>query len=301
MVLQVEVYTTSNKSLGTINVNENATVKDIKKEIAKISKLSVDRQSIRAELKGKDQKDSLTVDNLNLKNNRKVFVKDLGPQIGWDTVFLLEYAGPFVLYGLVSFRPWILYGSQSESKELSNTAFIALLCWSVHYLKRILETIFVHRFSHGTMPIRNLFKNCGYYWGFCVYVAYHVNHPLYTPPPAIFTYLGLAGFILCEIGNLSIHLLLRNLRPPGTTVRKIPMPDSNPFTQLFNFVSCPNYTYEVGAWISFTLMTFCLPAGLFTLAGFYQMAVWALGKHRNYKKEFSNYPKGRKAIVPFLI
>lgn len=44
-----------------------------------------------------------------------------------------------------------------------------------------------------------------------------------------------------------------------------------------------------------------LVAALFTVAGFYQMAIWALGKHRNYKKEFSNYPRRRKAIVPFLL
>jgi len=42
-------------------------------------------------------------------------------------------------------------------------------------------------------------------------------------------------------------------------------------------------------------------AGLFTFAGFYQMAIWALGKHRNYKKEFSDYPKSRKSIIPFLL
>jgi very-long-chain enoyl-CoA reductase len=71
-------------------------------------------------------------------------------------------------------------------------------------------------------------------------------------------------------------------------------------TWLFNFVSCPNYTYEVGAWISFAVMTQCLPVGLFTLAGGYQMAVWALGKHRNYRKEFKEYPN-RKAIVPFVL
>jgi len=44
-----------------------------------------------------------------------------------------------------------------------------------------------------------------------------------------------------------------------------------------------------------------LPAGLFALAGMYQMTVWALGKHRAYKKEFPNYPRSRKAIVPFIL
>lgn len=45
----------------------------------------------------------------------------------------------------------------------------------------------------------------------------------------------------------------------GTKVRKIPYPTVNPFTLMFEFVSCPNYTYEVGAWVSFTIMTQCLP------------------------------------------
>lgn len=135
----------------------------------------------------------------------------------------------------------------------------AAICWSIHYVKRLLETLFVHRFSHATMPLRNLFKNCSYYWLFTMYVAYHVNHPLYTPPSSTRFLIGITMFFLCEIGNLSIHLALRNLRPPGTTVRKIPVATGNPFTILFNFVSCPNYTYEIGSWIGFTIMTQCLP------------------------------------------
>ena len=89
-------------------------------------------------------------------------------------------------------------------------------------------------------------KNCGYYWGFAAYVSYHVNHPLYTSPSTTQVYSCLAAFAACQLGNFSIHLLLRNLRPAGSKVRKIPRPDGNPFTSLFNLVSCPNYTYEVG-------------------------------------------------------
>ena len=94
---------------------------------------------------------------------------------------------------------------------------------------------------------------------------------------------------------------LRNLRPAGSNVRKIPVPDANPLTCLFNFVSCPNYFYEFGAWLSFSVMTQCIPAYLFAAAGMFQMTVWAMGKHKNYKKEFKDYPKKRKAILPFLI
>ena len=65
-----------------------------------------------------------------------------------------------------------------------------------------------------------------------------------------------------ELGNFSVHVAFRNMRPAGTKARKIPVPDSNPLTQLFNLVSCPNYTYEIIAWISFSVMTQCLPGKL---------------------------------------
>ncbi|CAH1391709.1 unnamed protein product [Nezara viridula] len=138
--------------------------------------------------------------------------------------------------------------------------------------------------------------------GYCpAYVSYHVNHPQFTSPSLIQVFLGLGGFMLSEIGNFSIHVALRDLRPPGSKERKIPYPTDNPFTKLFNLVSCPNYTYEFFSWFFFTVMTQCLPAGLFAAAGLYQMSVWAIGKHKNYRKEFPDYPKNRKAILPFVL
>eukprot|EP00063_Salmo_salar_P063534 XP_014038369.1 PREDICTED: very-long-chain enoyl-CoA reductase-like [Salmo salar] len=122
------------------------------------------------------------------------------------------------------------------------------MCHSFHYLKRLLETLFVHRFSHGTMPLRNIFKNCTYYWGFAAWMAYYINHPLYTPPTIYGEQqvrIALIIFLFCQVGNFSIHIALRNLRPPGSKTRKIPYPTKNPFTWIFLLVSCPNYTYEV--------------------------------------------------------
>jgi len=279
----------------------NSTVLDVKYAIQKQKKnLYPDRLEVRLEQKGKGLKDDDDLEKLNIKTGDKLYVKDLGPQIGWITVFLAEYAGPLAIYLWMYQRPWLFYGDDANLKPYSFCTSIAAGCWTFHYAKRLLETVFVHRFSHATMPIFNLFKNCSYYWGFTAYVAYHVNHPLFTPPSEMQMYAALGGFIFCEWGNLSIHVALRNLRPPGTKERRIPYPSSNPFTALFNFVSCPNYTYEFGAWLSFTILTQCLPAGFFALAGIYQMSLWALGKHRNYKKEFSNYPK-RKAIFPFVL
>lgn len=292
------------KSLATFDVNASSNVYEIKKAFQQHkSYLYPDRQMFRLEATGKPLKDEDKLADLNPRdsNSLKLYFKDLGPQVGWSTVFLTEYAGPLVIYLIFYLRPSFIYGSNTS--RYHQVVHYACGAWVFHYAKRLLETIFVHRFSHATMPIKNIFKNSIYYWGFAAYVAYYINHPLYTPASfgSLQIYIGLAGFIFNELGNFSIHLALRNLRPAGSKVRKIPYPTSNPYTILFNLVSCPNYTYEIGSWIFFTVMVQSVPALLFTIAGGYQMIVWALGKHRNYCKEFEKYPRSRRSIIPFLI
>lgn len=57
------------------------------------------------------------------------------------------------------------------------------------------------------MPLFNLFKNCFYYWMFTAYVAYHINHPLYTAPCFAQIYLGLASFLVSNVINSTLFLI----------------------------------------------------------------------------------------------
>ena len=297
-------------------IPSSSSIGSIKKAIQNKSGMSTARISIRLGLgkEFKNIKDEALLEELHdFKQNAQgpkaeIYVKDLGPQIAWKTVFLTEYGGPLALYLIFYFRliPQI-YGLGTEAFGIpagaSNpTVKLAMICHTLHYAKRELETLFIHRFSNGTMPLRNIFKNSAYYWGFGAALGYYVNHPLYTAPPDSQVTFWMYCWAIMELGNLSIHIALRNLRPPGTKIRRIPMPNSNPFTWLFNFTSCPNYTYEIAGWICFTFMTNCFMSGVFTFVGFMQMMVWAQGKRRNYIKEFGDkYPKKRTALVPFLI
>ncbi|ESO06550.1 hypothetical protein HELRODRAFT_155722 [Helobdella robusta] len=261
------------------------------------SKYYVDRQSYKIDSKGKTLSDNEVLKGIGLGEGGKIFFKDLGPQIGWSSVFLAEYAGPLFIYLFFYVRPSIIYSVDISGRSLASQ--VACACWCFHYLKRLYETIYVHRFSHSTMPLFNLFKNCSYYWGFTAFVSYYNNHPLYTPP-ITFIHKNIIWKV-CEYGNYSIHIAFKDLRPPGSTVRQIPKPTTNPMTRLFELVSCPNYTYEVGSWFFFSVMIQSLPAFLFCLVGLGQMSIWALAKHKNYKKEFPDYPTKRKAILPFIL
>ncbi|XP_043442766.1 very-long-chain enoyl-CoA reductase isoform X4 [Prionailurus bengalensis] len=141
------------------------------------------RQSLRLDPKGKSLKDEDVLQKLPVGTTATLYFRDLGAQISWVTVFLTEYAGPLFIYLLFYFRVPFIYGHKYDFTSSRHTVVhLACICHSFHYIKRLLETLFVHRFSHGTMPLRNIFKNCTYYWGFAAWMAYYINHPLYTPP-----------------------------------------------------------------------------------------------------------------------
>jgi very-long-chain enoyl-CoA reductase len=102
-------------------------------------------------------------------------------------------------------------------------------------------------------------------------------------------------FTIFEILNLKTHLILKNLRKEGTTDRGIP------FGWGFNQVSCANYLWEACAWSSFAVVSNVWGSWLFLVVSFIQMLIWAIKKHKRYQKEFNDYPKSRKAMIPYLI
>ncbi|XP_077189058.1 very-long-chain enoyl-CoA reductase-like isoform X5 [Paroedura picta] len=242
-------------------VEPQATISDIRLMFHKLyPQWYPARQSIRLEPKGKSLRDEESLQLLPLGATATFYFKDLGPQIGWTMVFLIEYTGPLFIYFVFYFRMPFIYGLDDRFTSSRHPVVnLACICHSFHYIKRLIETIFVHRFSHGTMPLRSIVKNCFYYWGFAAWLAYYINHPLYTPPSYGQKQVNFALILClvfppslslslqtCEAGNFSIHVALSNLRKDNKRSKtcKIPYPTKNPFTWLFYFVSCPNYTYE---------------------------------------------------------
>jgi very-long-chain enoyl-CoA reductase len=64
-------------------------------------------------LKDKNKTLADYLSSANTENGVTLYFKDLGPQIAWKTVFLVEYAGPLLItIGLVLFRKQI-YGTST--------------------------------------------------------------------------------------------------------------------------------------------------------------------------------------------
>ncbi|KAF2005120.1 synaptic glyco protein SC2 [Amniculicola lignicola CBS 123094] len=283
----------------SITIKREDTAEEIFRKIANASKLSIHRLRV---TKGSDgsplpNTTALTVHDTGLRNRSSVDVKDLGPQIAWRTVFIVEYLGPLLIHPLFYFGRPLIYGTSAPPSQLQT---ITLVLCMLHFIKREMETLFVHRFSLATMPARNIFKNSAHYWlasGLnLAFWSYAPSSPAARPSNPLITYTGVAMFLISELANLQTHFILRDLRRPGSTERGIPRGIG------FNLVTCPNYLFETMAWVGVWLVNWSLSTPFFLVIAFVQMAAWAKKKERRYRKEFpETYKKKRYTIIPGVI
>ncbi|CAL5975948.1 Synaptic_glycoprotein SC2 [Hexamita inflata] len=225
-----------------------------------------------------------------VSENTRLVLKYVGPQINYRTVFILEYLGPIII--------WLLVAPLRS---------IASVMWLFHYVKRELETLFVHQFSNDTMPIRNVFKNCSYYWGFALINALNSPVAWFSPaqyfifdreivlPVSIDKFLPIVFFFLSEFMNFKTHLILKNLRPKNSREYV------NPQHPLFRQVACPNYGFEVLSWVFFSVYCKTVSSVAFTIAGLIQIWAWAGDKKKKLYKVFGNEGKRKWRLVWGLI
>lgn len=70
---------------------------------------------------------------------------------------------------------------------------------------------------------------------------------------------------------------------------------------LFNVISCPNLFGEIVEWSGFALMCWNLPALSFLVWTLANLVPRAISHHRWYLQKFEDYPKERKAVIPYII
>merc|ERR1712000_548717 len=108
---KLTIKSPSGKVLKELEVSESSTVAQLKAAYAKaFPKYYPDRQRFylqdgETKVGLEDEKKLSTYNLLCSKRDDVVYFRDLGPQIAWKTVFLVEYAGPLLIYLFFYARP----------------------------------------------------------------------------------------------------------------------------------------------------------------------------------------------------
>ncbi|MCD6557144.1 MAG: DUF1295 domain-containing protein [Bacteroidales bacterium] len=129
----------------------------------------------------------------------------------------------------------------------------------------------------------------GYYFS-----ELHTNYDISWLYDARFI-IGSLMFIFGMTVNRIADRDLMNLRKPGETGYKIPQ------TKIFKLVSCPNHGGEMLEWAGFAVLTWSLPALAFAVWTVSNVLPRSLAHHKWYKSHFPDYPKNRKAVIPYIL
>ncbi|KAK3288284.1 hypothetical protein CYMTET_4235 [Cymbomonas tetramitiformis] len=108
-------------------------------------------------------------------------------------------------------------------------------------------------------------------------------------------WVGLALFTVGWFVNYHSDNTLRSLRRPGETGYKIPRGG------MFEYVSGANFLGEIVEWTGWAVASQSLPATAFAIFTACNIGPRAYAHHNFYLKNFPNYPRHRKAIIPFIL
>jgi len=217
------------------------------------------------------------------------FRKGWGPTIqaraGW---VVMELPAIFVI---------ILFFFLGDRKT-NPIAIIFLAMWLLHYVQRTFIYPMLMKSSAKKFPISLIFFailfntingyiNGRYLFSFSpVYTINWIIDPRFI--------IGILIFFTGLIINIHSDYILRQLRKTGERGYKIP------YRGFFKYISSPNYFGEIIEWIGWAIATWSLPGLAFAIFTAANLVPRAFSNHEWYIKNFTNYPKKRKALIPFI-
>ncbi len=160
----------------------------------------------------------------------------------------------------------------------------------LHFVKRTLEVLFVHKYSGSIQPFT-----------FGVIVsAYALMGGMISwlnarPIPAadFWFYAGLILYLSGEAGNFYHHKLLAKLREKEGGYHL-------PRGGWFEYATCPHYFFELLGWLGIALMSRHLFTVLTFVAMFGYLVARSVKTRQWYLERFPQYPKERKFMIPFI-
>ena len=189
---------------------------------------------------------------------------------------------------------WI-YAHGTHRAEAAPLALLGL--WMLHYAHRTLVYPFRLRSTGKRMPVvivllaiafnvLNCTINARWISELGAYPAGWLRDPRFV--------VGALAFAVGMAVNLDADRRLFALRAPGTTGYAIPRGG------LYEWVTSPNYLGELVEWAGWALASWSLGGLAFAVYTLANLAPRAVAHHAWYRREFSDYPRQRKALVPFL-
>ena len=185
-----------------------------------------------------------------------------------------------------------LYGSA----EKNTATYIIVSLWVIHYFNRTLIFPFKIKTKNKKMPIMIMISavlfNCvnGFFNGY--YLGY-LNEELIQITSIQFL-IGITLFIIGMYINAASDKKLISLRSDSKEYQI-------PHGGLFKYVSCPNHFGEVVEWLGFAIICWNIPALGFAIWTFCNLSPRSINHHQWYNNYFKEYPKNRRAIIPFIL
>ena len=185
----------------------------------------------------------------------------------------------------------LIYFTISEEINL-NVVFIVL--WITHYLNR--TVIYPLRIKTKGKKIPIAIVASAFFFNMVngILNGYFLTLLQFESISELYLILGFIIFIIGFYINISSDNLLIKLR---TNQKGYVIPNG----KLFNYVSCPNFFGEIIEWLGFAIMTLNPGSLSFLIWTICNLIPRSKAHHKWYIENFENYPKKRKAVIPYLL
>jgi hypothetical protein len=210
-----------------------------------------------------------------------------GTEVGVNsrTGLALAYTTPIIIY--MAF--WIEGGAPQSPYHL-----VVLGTFLLHFIRRILEILFVSSYSRPT-SLRALVPIALLYGGAAASSAFFQVHTSGQPTSSPTFMLGAVVFGLGELLNGYHHWLLARLRLQGVHTYVVP------HGGLFGWVASPHYFGEVLSFVGYAMMSDLLPVWGNALVVFAYLSARANSTLKWYQGEMPlRIPAGWRRLVPFV-
>lgn len=189
---------------------------------------------------------------------------------------------------------WIFFQGEHRAEFVP---LVMLGIWQFHYLHRTFVFPFRMRSRGKRMPVLiagiaivfnflNSYVNARWISHFGEYATTWLGDPRFLAGVGLFA----LGFAI----NFRADSVLFRLRKPGETGYKIPTGG------MHDLVVAPNYFGEIIEWTGWALLTWSTAGLAFALYTLANLAPRALSNLRWYRREFPDFPRTRRALIPWV-